>query len=190
MSKALIVVDVQNDFCEKGALAVKGGSLVAGRILNYIVNNGGKYVTAVFTKDWHQPWPDTNGGHFSETPDFVDTWPEHCVQDTPGADFHPSIVDAHARYGVRNIIFFKGNGRPDYSGFQGLNDEGSDLETWLTRHGIKEVDVVGIAGDFCVRHTALDAKAMGLKVNIIRDLVASVGGTTATDAMITEIKSQ
>lgn len=187
MSKALIVVDVQNDFCEGGALAVDGGNAVAEGILEHIEQNSGDYETIVYTKDWHKPWPHTNGGHFSETPDFVDSWPVHCVQGTEGAEFHWAVEDAHARHAVWNLVFRKGDGRPDYSGFQGFNDQNTSLEEWLSDLAVDEVDVVGIAGDYCVRETALDAKRKGFKVNIIESLVASVRGPEATQAMIDEV---
>lgn len=180
MGKALIVVDVQKDFCEGGALAVEGGNAAAEKILAYIESEPG-YDVVLYTKDHHQPWPATNGGHFSAEPDFVDTWPPHCQQGTEGAEFHPAIEAAHARHAKFNLVFYKGDGRPDYSGFQGLNDQEVLLDEFLKGSNdiygvIDEVDIVGIAGDYCVRETALDAKRFGFKVNILEDMVASVRG--------------
>lgn len=188
MSKALIVVDVQNDFCEGGALAVEGGNAVAEKILDY-VTNADDYTVVVYTKDWHKPWPHTNGGHFSEEPDFVDSWPVHCVQGTEGAQYHNAISKAVGLNTLLNTEFLKGNGQPDYSGFQGFNDQERSLDGFLKGFGISEVDVVGIAGDHCVLQTALDAVRNGYKVNLLEEMIASVGGPEATQAAIAEVKS-
>ena len=185
MSRALIVVDVQNDFCEGGALAVAGGNDVAQRIQRYVERT--RYDLVVYTKDWHQPWPATNGGHFAEDPDYVDTWPPHCQQGTPGADFHPAVEMAHASHAVINLVFRKGDGKPDYSGFQGFNDGEQSLNEFLADHDVTDVDVVGIAGDHCVRATALDAVENGYRVTLIPDMIASVGGPDATLATMKEV---
>jgi nicotinamidase/pyrazinamidase len=181
---ALIVVDVQKDFCEGGALAVAGGNEVAEKIAEFITEAKDNYAEIVFTKDWHNSWPDTNGGHFSDTPDFVNSWPVHCEAMTFGADLHPALSR------VRNVytmpIFRKGQGRPDYSGFQGTNG-GQTLDEFLKEHGIDEVHIVGIAGDFCVKATALDAKALGYLTYILGSMVASVGGEKATDDAMVEL---
>lgn len=186
MAKALIVVDVQNDFCEGGALAVDGGNAVAERIFQHI-DTGPKYDLVVFTKDWHQPWPATNGGHFSDNPDFVNSWPPHCQQGTWGADFHPAIEEAHDGFAVWNLVFRKGDGRPDYSGFQGFNDQGVYLGDYLRHRDVTEADIVGIAGDYCVRETALDALRAGINVNLITKMIASVRGDGATADTVAEI---
>src|SRR5690242_14478573 len=120
MISALVVVDVQRDFTEGGALAVAGGSNIAHRIANCMNLYGGdgksaKYRYMVATKDWHLP-ADSNGGHFSDTPDYISTWPAHCVQGSEGAQFHPAIAEVADKF---DRIFYKGNGRADYSGFQG-----------------------------------------------------------------------
>lgn len=182
MTKALIVVDVQNDFCEGGALAVEGGNAVAEDILDYLkyLEYRWPYETVVFTKDWHKPWPNTNEGHFSEKPDFVDSWPVHCVQGTAGADFHWAIEEAHGRFAVWNLVFRKGDGYPHYSGFQGTNDRNQTLDEWLKEHNVTEVDIAGIAGDHCVKETALDAIDLGYDVMLLSDMIASVGGPEAT----------
>jgi nicotinamidase/pyrazinamidase len=188
-ASALIVVDVQRDFCEGGALAVAGGNEVAQRIAKYIKFWGDMYDTIVFTKDWHKPWPDTNGGHFSETPDFVDSWPVHCVENTPGANFHEAVAQAAVAVAAfpNHRIFYKGNGQPDYSGFQGRNVSDEGLAYFLSKRHILSVDVVGIAGDYCVKQTALDAKRHGFVVNIPPMLVASVGGESATEQTLVEV---
>lgn len=182
-TKTLIVVDVQNDFCEGGALAVSGGNDVAERIGTMLAAHD--YDLVVFTKDWHNPWPDTNGGHFSKEPDFVDSWPVHCVRGTKGAEFHPAI--ARLNPSAKNV-FSKGEGRPDYSGFQGYNSQFLPLHAVLSKNGVREVDIVGIAGDYCVLQTALSAKRLGYNVNVIPDMVASVGGDEATKKAIDEVR--
>src|SRR4051812_31642441 len=113
MGKALFIIDVQNDFTEGGALGVEGGAAVAAGITQYLRAHPDEYVTVFASRDWHDGDND-NGGHFSATPDFVDSWPAHCVSGTPGAEYHPaldtSLVDVHLR---------KGQGRPAYSIFEG-----------------------------------------------------------------------
>lgn len=184
--QALIVVDVQLDFCEGGALAVDGGNAIAERIANYIERYGPTYNSVVFTKDWHEAPPSTNGGHFGDPPDFVDTWPVHCVMHTPGAEFHPAIKDVAWEYPLDHT-FYKGTGRPDYSGFQGLNQNNETLTDFLRGHNIGLVDVVGLAGDYCVKQTALDAARLGLNTMMFRPLTASVGGDEATERAIREV---
>lgn len=174
---ALIVVDVQNDFCEGGALEVIGGNAVAERIAEYIQKVGFSYNAIVYTADWHEAPPSTNGGHFGDPPDFVDSWPVHCVQNTRGAALHDAIGPIHKE---PEDIFRKGQGRPDYSGFQGVNSEGDTLADFLHSYDIKYLDVVGLAGDYCVRHTALDGIREGFKVSLLSNLVASIGGHAAT----------
>lgn len=188
MAKALVVVDVQNDFCEGGALAVAGGTAVAERIMDYLNEHEHEYDSVVFTKDWHQPWPHTNGGHFSEAPDFKTTWPVHCEQNSVGAMLHAFVGLAHATTRRGGLIFYKGDGRPDYSGFQGVNEFEQTLDGFLRERGITELDICGIAGDFCVKETAVDAVLKGFDVNILADLVVSVGGPSATSEMIDDIE--
>jgi nicotinamidase/pyrazinamidase len=188
MSNALIVVDVQKDFCEGGKLAVAGGNDVAERIDDYIDSFGNLYNEIVFTADWHEPWPRTNGGHFSATPDFVDSWPAHCEAGSEGAQFHNAIkaqilfLEEHNRgeWDRDTHIFRKGLGKPDYSGFQGHNKGQQLLYTFLNSRGIDVVDIVGIAGDYCVRQTALDARRLGFVTNVLPGLVVSVGGSHET----------
>ena len=112
MSKALFIVDVQNDFTEGGALGVDGGDAVAERITRFLEAHAGDYSVIVASRDWHDGDND-NGGHFHPEPDFVDTWPEHCVAGTAGAEYHPALpvqeIDVHVR---------KGQGKPAYSMFE------------------------------------------------------------------------
>lgn len=174
--RALIVVDVQNDFCEGGALAVEGGADVARSITDYVYRYGDVYTLIIATHDWHYELPNSNGGHFAldSEPDFVDTWPVHCVQGTPGAELHPSLV-----LPSRTVDVYKGMGRPDYSGFQGRTAAGEDIDELLTRAEIEDIHVVGIATDFCVKATAIDAmKYEGRSATVLIDLTAAVSKET------------
>lgn len=166
MSRALIIVDVQNDFVEGGALGVTGGRAVAAGIAEMDM---GAYDLVVATRDFHDADND-NGGHFAETPDFVDTWPRHCVAGSPGADY-VDVLDE----GAIDMHVIKGMGIPAYSGFEGVVvglDE--PLAQALESHGVESVDIVGIATDHCVRATALDALDAGLEVRMLTDLIAGV----------------
>jgi nicotinamidase/pyrazinamidase len=176
MTRALIIVDVQKDFCEGGSLAVPGGNHVARNIARMVRITNYDFVFA--TADYHNPDSD-NGGHFSETPDFVDTWPAHCVAGTEGVNFHPAIQELFFE-GRVNATFLKGWDRPSYSGFEGLS-LGWSLEEFLRHFKVDEVDIAGIAGDYCVKATALDAKKLGFKTWVLAEpFVASVGGPGAT----------
>ncbi|MEG9226677.1 isochorismatase family protein [Aeromicrobium sp. Sec7.5] len=162
-STALIVVDVQNDFCEGGSLAVAGGAQVASDVAALV--ESGAYATVVATRDHHiDP-----GSHFSETPDFVDSWPRHCVVGTPGAELHEPLRADHFA-----AVFLKGEYEAAYSGFEGRDSGGRLLADWLRDAGVTHVDVVGIATDHCVRATALDAAREGFGVRVIEGLTAAV----------------
>ena len=151
MAKAVIVVDVQNDFCEGGSLAVAGGAEVARAVSRRLAEGG--YDHAVATRDHHiDP-----GAHFSDHPDFVDTWPRHCVVGTGGVDLHPDLDTSRIE-----AVFDKGEYAAAYSGFEGVS-EGAPLADWLRERGVDTVEVVGIATDHCVRATALDAARRGLR---------------------------
>ena len=183
MSKALFVIDVQNDFCEGGALACQGGAQVASSITNYLKGNKSHYDTVISSRDWHTP-NSQNGGHFPIAgiePDFINTWPLHCIAGTPGAEYHPnldsSLIDLHIK---------KGQDQHGYSIFDGVNDSGEKIQDLLTRLGVTEVDVVGIATDYCVRASALDAKNFGLDVRVITSLTAGVSAAS-TEAAIDEL---
>ncbi|RKR73172.1 isochorismatase family protein [Frondihabitans australicus] len=170
MTRALLIVDVQNDFTEGGALGVEGGAKVAAGITSLLQANPGRYDLVMASRDWHHG-DDDNGGHFAgaSAPDFISTWPVHCVAGTPGAEYHPGLaadaIDVHVR---------KGQGRPAYSLFEGTTDDGAAPSEALAAAGVDTVDVVGIATDHCVRATALDARRAGLGVRILSDLVAGV----------------
>ena len=163
--RALIVVDVQNDFCEGGSLAVTGGAAVAASIKELLAGDHG-YDLVVATRDHHvDPGP-----HFSDTLDYVDSWPPHCVAGTPGAELHPNL-GSPAFAGV----FDKGEFEAAYSGFEGRDstlDVG--LAEFLRSHAVTSVDVVGIATDHCVRATAADALAAGFDTTVLLDLTAAV----------------
>jgi nicotinamidase/pyrazinamidase len=167
MSKALIVVDVQRDFCEGGSLAVAGGASVAAAIADYLTADNG-YDHVVATRDHHiDP-----GGHFSDTPDFADSWPPHCVAGTPGADFHPDLAPPDGG-GLFEAVFDKGEYAAAYSGFEGAS-EGQSLGDWLAARAVTSVDVCGIATDYCVRATALDAARAGFETTVVLPLTAAV----------------
>jgi nicotinamidase/pyrazinamidase len=173
MMSALIVVDVQNDFCEGGSLPVAGGAAVAAAISEIY----GSYSHVVATRDYHiDP-----GSHFSATPDFVKTWPVHCEAGTPGASFHPAL-DVSAI----QAVFSKGAHAAAYSGFEGFASDGTSLADWLHAHEVSEVDIVGIATDHCVRATALDAARNGFTTRVLLDLTASVAQPTM-DRALTEM---
>lgn len=178
MSKALFIVDVQNDFTEGGALAVDGGDAVASGISRYLSSHADEYELIVASRDWHDGTGD-NGGHFaSGEPDFVDTWPVHCVAGTPGAEYDPGLDTDAVTHHVK-----KGQGRPAYSLYEGVTDEGATVAELLERHGVVDVDVAGIATDHCVRASALDAIEHGRHVRVLTDLVAGVAPGTSEAAL-------
>lgn len=181
MTQALIVVDVQNDFCEGGALAVAGGAAVAGAISAYLDRSAPDYALIAATADWHEPLPDSNDGHFAvdAEPDYVTTWPEHCVRGSAGAAFHPQL-----RLPQGTVLVHKGQGRQDYSGFAGqVVDRSGDLAGALREAGVDAVDVVGLATDHCVTATALDAAHAGFAVRVLTDLTAGVSTSTSIAAL-------
>jgi len=170
MTRALFIIDVQNDFTEGGALAVDGGAAVAAGISELLARHADYYDAIVASRDWHDADND-NGGHFAgpNEPDFVSTWPVHCVAGTPGAEYHPALTTDAISVHIR-----KGQGRPAYSIFEGTTDSGQRLTDLLTERGITDVDVVGLATDHCVRASATDALEHGQHVRILTDLIAGV----------------
>ena len=167
LRRALVIVDVQNDFCDVpgAALPVEGGAALAGRISEFMRSAASDYASIAATRDWHV----NPGGHFSEEPDFEESWPPHCRAGEQGAEFHPDLdmrfVDA---------VFSKGKFSAAYSGFEGRSDEGATLGEWAKSLGIESVDVAGIATDYCVLATVMDAAAHGLKPRLLVDLCAGV----------------
>lgn len=177
MTRALLIVDVQNDFTENGALAVAGGDAVASGISAFLASRAGEYDVIVASRDWHDGTGD-NGGHFSDDPDFVDTWPVHCVAGTEGAEYDPLLVTDAITHHVR-----KGQGVPAYSMFEGVTGDGSSIAVVLAARGVLSADIVGIATDHCVRASALDAVAHGVHVRVLTDLVAGVGTDSSAAAL-------
>jgi nicotinamidase/pyrazinamidase len=176
--RALVIVDVQNDFCEGGSLAVSGGAAVARAISDYLAGpDGGQYDHVVATQDFHiDP-----GAHFSAHPDYAQSWPPHCVIGTSGAQFHPDL-DA----GQIEEIFRKGQYTAAYSGFEGSSEAGENLQDWLTGRGVTDVDIAGIATDYCVRATAIDAAAR-FDTTVLLGLTAGVA-TATTEAAIDSMR--
>ncbi|HET7355524.1 MAG TPA: isochorismatase family protein [Nocardioidaceae bacterium] len=184
MRRALIVVDVQNDFCEGGSLAVPGGAEAAfriGELLHHWTQQDLKspdYAVAVATRDHHiDP-----GDHFSDTPDFAHSWPPHCVVGTDGEAFHPNLDPQPF-----DAVFLKGEHAAAYSGFEGRTTGGTGLADWLRRHEITDVDVCGIATDYCVRATTLDAVKNGFSVRLLTHLCAGVA-PESTEAALDELE--
>lgn len=187
MTRALVIVDVQNDFCEGGSLAVDGGREIALRIANNLrgINKmeSDLYDYIVATKDDHDPLTD-NGGHFADEPDYIDTWPRHCERGTDGNEFNPDIQDVA---GYIDEVFYKGFGKPDYSGFQGWSRNWVPLHDWLQERDVTDLVIVGIATDKCVKDTALDAIKLGYKVRVPLQLTVAVGGSEARWKAINDI---
>lgn len=176
-SRALFIIDVQNDFTEGGALGVDGGAAVAAGISRLLAGRAYDHVLA--SRDWHDATGD-NGGHFAtdDAPDFVSTWPVHCVAGTDGADYHPDLELPPSVIHVR-----KGQGVPAYSIFEGTTDAGATVDETLERLGITDIDVVGIATDYCVLASAEDALEAGRRVRVFRDLVAGVAAESSAAAL-------
>jgi nicotinamidase/pyrazinamidase len=171
--RALIVVDVQNDFCEGGSLAVEGGTEVAQSITALLEHHDYDHVVA--TKDFHiDP-----GSHFSDTPDYRDSWPPHCVVGTSGVEFHPAFDPSAVE-----AVFHKGHYSAAYSGFEGRHaDDETPLAEWLRARDVDAVDVAGIATDYCVKATAADAVAAGFATRVLLNLTAGVAPATTAEAV-------
>jgi nicotinamidase/pyrazinamidase len=172
--RALIIVDVQNDFCEGGSLAVAGGAAVARSISSLLATGKHGYDHVVATQDFHVD----PGTHFSAHPDFTSTWPPHCVAGTAGSDFHPDL-DTRAI----EAVFRKGAHCAAYSGFEGGTEDGTVLADWLRARDVDSVDVVGIATDFCVRATAADSAAKGFRTRVVLGLTAGVSPGSTVEAI-------
>ena len=176
MKRALIVVDVQNDFCEGGSLPVTGGAAVATAVGELLAGDHG-YDVVVATKDHHiDP-----GSHWSDDPDFKNSWPVHCEVGTEGEEFHPNLQPRPF-----DEIFRKGRHEAAYSGFQGATEDGTGLSEWLRDRDVTEVDVCGIATDYCVRATVLDAVTAGFEVTLLPGLSAGVA-PESTEAALAEM---
>lgn len=184
MGIALIIVDVQNDFCEGGSLAVSGGAKVASAISQYLSDKRASYDLVVATRDWHI----NPEGHFADNPNYSTTWPQHCVAETRGAEFHPNLNDAAPFAANIDVVVSKGHYTAAYSGFEGTTDSGETLATILRTKGIQNIDVAGIATDFCDRATALDGAKEGFNVNLLLPLCVGVA-PASTIAALDELKT-
>jgi nicotinamidase/pyrazinamidase len=183
--RGLLIVDVQNDFTEGGALGCDGGAAAAAAITRHLADSAGHYSVIIASRDWHDADND-NGGHFAASgtaPDFVTTWPVHCVAGTPGADYHPDFDTSLVTHHVK-----KGQGIPSYSMFEGSTDDGKTVAQILDDHGVTAVDVVGIATDYCVLASSKDALGVGRDVTVLTDLVAAVTPETG-QAALNELRS-
>jgi nicotinamidase/pyrazinamidase len=164
--RALLIVDVQVDFCEGGSLAVAGGAAAARAITEYLAGPAaGGYAHVLATQDYHVD----PGEHFAAEPDFAGSWPAHCVAGTPGAEFHPGLDTRQVE-----AVFRKGAYSAAYSGFEGTDGDGTRLADWLRARGVGCVDIAGIATDYCVRATATGAAAAGLGTRVLAGLTAAV----------------
>ena len=192
MGRALVLVDIQNDFCEGGSLGVEGGGAVAARAAERVLTERvghdtaqREYTAIVATADWHHD----PGEHWATAgePNFVTSWPVHCAADTPGADFHPSFVPALDHL---DEVFRKGMTDAAYSGFEGVavGDGSSGLANWLRQRGVTDLDVGGIATDHCVRATVLDALREGFGVRLLTDTIAGVA-PESTEAALDEMRT-
>lgn len=180
MSRALLIVDVQNDFCEGGSLACEGGAAVAERITEYLKDNKTDYDYVVASRDWHDS-DNNNGGHFAAVgsdPDWVNSWPVHCVAGSRGAEYHPNL-DAN----LIDIHVEKGQGKPAYSLFEGTTSDGSLITSVFSDLGIEAVDICGIATDYCVLASAIDARESGMKVTVLQDLITGVAPQSSAQAL-------
>jgi nicotinamidase/pyrazinamidase len=172
--RGLVIVDVQNDFCEGGSLAVEGGAAAAAAISRYLAAEARSYAHVVASRDYHVD----PGTHFSAEPDFSTSWPRHCVAGTVGAQFHPNFDTSRVE-----TVFSKGAHAAAYSGFEGTDENGAPLGTWLRERDVDALDVVGIATDYCVRATALDAVRQGLTTRVLLGLTEGVDPVTTAEAL-------
>ncbi|MGB3763666.1 MAG: isochorismatase family protein [Ornithinimicrobium sp.] len=179
MTRGLVIVDVQHDFCEGGSMPVDGGIDVASRISDYVVAHAESYAAIAATADWHVD----PGSHWSTEPDFQDSWPVHCEVGTVGSEFRPELDPALAHV---QAVFRKGEHVAAYSGFEGSVEIAGDvvlLAAWLHEHDVDDLDVVGIATDHCVRATALDAVTEGFRTHLLLDLTVGVSPDTTERAI-------
>jgi nicotinamidase/pyrazinamidase len=171
--RALIIVDVQNDFCAGGSLATNDGAALAPAINHHLAREPG-YQHVVATQDFHVD----PGDHFSDHPDYSSSWPPHCIAGSHGADFHPRLDTSRIE-----AVFRKGAHAAAYSGFEGVDEDGTPLLEWLRQRGVDDVDIVGIATDHCVRRTAEDAVRAGLSTRVLVDLTAAVAPDSRSKAL-------
>jgi len=161
---ALIIVDVQNDFCPGGSLAVRDGAAVVPALNCYLARFQAAGLPVIATRDWHP----ARTGHFK---DYGGIWPRHCIQGTEGAAFHADL-----RLGADVIVVSKGAGVDEdaYSGFQGKDREGVSMAELLRARGVETIFIGGLATDYCVKATALDGLKHGFKVIVLGDAIRGV----------------
>lgn len=171
--RALLIIDVQNDFCPGGNLAVPKGDEVVPILNKYIKIFQKKGWPIIASRDWHP----RNSRHFKE---FGGLWPAHCIQRTKGARFHPNL-----KLSPTTIIISKGRGLEEdaYSAFQGYDKYGRSLKDVLDRLRIKELFIGGLATDYCVRATVLDALENNFKVKILSDAIRGVDQKSSLSAI-------
>jgi nicotinamidase/pyrazinamidase len=190
MTAIAVVVDAQVDFCEGGALPVRGGQAVAAGIAGLLTAQ--QYDVVIASRDAHNPLPDTNGGHFAlpgEQPDLHTSWPVHCVDGTPGAAYHPEMA---AALPTNTVHVREGAGQPSYSALEGVTDDGTSLEEYLTaRFGEGSgvvAHVMGLATDYAVVATALGLRRVlpEARVVLLAGLCAGVheDSTEAVSQMV------
>jgi nicotinamidase/pyrazinamidase len=171
---AIIVVDPQPDFFEGGSLPIPGATAASYRIAAFLHERHADFDLTIVTQDWHL----NPGDHWSSEPDFVSTWPVHCAANTLGAEIHESLADVHW-----DAVIHKGMHEAAFSGFDGEGFDGATLNEVLSSSNIHNVTVVGFATDYCVRATALDARALGMNVRVKLDLCAGVDPATTASAI-------
>jgi len=162
--KALLVVDIQNDFCPAGALGIPEGDKIVPLINKYLKVFAKKKLPILVTRDWHP----AKTGHFK---DFGGIWPAHCIQNTPGAAFHPAL-----KLPAGVILLYKGMDplEDSYSAFHAEDTSGRSLLKILRMLGIREIYIAGLATDYCIKYSTLDALKNGFKVKILSDAVKGV----------------
>ena len=178
MRNALLVVDVQVDFVEGGSLGVEGGLQVAAMIARHVRHFKNEYQFVVASRDYHENAPD----HISDHPDFVNTWPPHCMVGTPGAAFVPTIQNLVREKLIQTVVT-KGRNKAAYSAFDGLDARGHPLLEVLKENRVDHIDVCGIATDYCVRASALDAKKNDFQVRVLVNLCAPVNEGSGLKAL-------
>jgi nicotinamidase/pyrazinamidase len=178
MRNALLVVDVQIDFVEGGSLGVKGGMQTAAMIARHVRHFKNEYQFVVASRDYHESAPD----HISATPDFVNTWPPHCMVGTPGAAFVPTIQNLVREKLIQTVVT-KGRNAAAYSAFDGVDARGHPLLEVLKENRVDHIDVCGIATDYCVRASALDARKNEFQVRVLVNLCAAVNEATGVQAL-------
>jgi nicotinamidase/pyrazinamidase len=178
MRNALLAIDLQADFVQGGSLPVPNGMPVCAMIARHIRHFKMEYQFVVASRDYHEDPAD----HFSETPDFVNTWPAHCVIGTPGCAFVPPIANLVREKLIQTIVN-KGRHAAAYSAFEGLDARGHDLLNVLKEERIDHIDICGLATDYCVRATALDARRNAFQVRVLVNLCGAVNEATGLQAL-------